>query len=121
MVPPLRNATFIVIVFDLSNRASFVEIKDYLEKARSAAPSNAKIVLVGNKSDIVETREIPRSQMYEYGTKIHAVETLEVSASTGEGVDVFRMMLAREACSAECVRRVPKDVELGMESEGCKC
>jgi hypothetical protein len=35
-LPPIRNVTFRVVIFNLSNRQTLTQIKDYFEKARTA-------------------------------------------------------------------------------------
>jgi Ras-related protein Rab-6A len=121
MLPPLRNATFIVLVFDLSSRETFLRTKDYLEKARTVAPSNVKIILVGNKSDIIETREVNRMQMYDYGAKIHTTAVLEVSASTGEGIQALRTALTTEANLSDTTQRLESKTEEREETSECHC
>jgi small GTP-binding protein len=121
MLPPLRNANFIVLVFDLSSRDSFAQVKDYLDKARTAAPANARIFLIGNKSDMIENREVSRTQMYDFGAKIHATTTLEVSASTGEGITVLRETLAREATSLDPLPFIERRTEQEEAARDCRC
>jgi hypothetical protein len=69
--------------------------------------------LVGNKSDLVESREVSRSQMCDCGVKIRAVATLEVSANTGEGIGGLR-----EASLTESGLRQWEGMTLRNEEEG---
>jgi small GTP-binding protein len=96
MLPPLRHANSIVIVFDLTNSETFLQLKDYLKKARSVAPSQARVILVGNKSDLDAAREVAVEQMWDYGAQIGAATTIQVSAATGEGIDNLKAFLAVE-------------------------
>jgi tRNA U34 5-carboxymethylaminomethyl modifying GTPase MnmE/TrmE len=89
-----------------------------LEKARTGAPPSAKFVLVGNKSDLVESREVSRSQMSDCGEKIRAVATLEVSASTGDGIGGLRETLAMEASLTESGSRQREEWTLRKKQEG---
>ena len=53
-----RNAVGILIVYDVSKRKSFENIKKWVEEARQYASENASVIIVGNKKDLVELREV---------------------------------------------------------------
>ena len=53
-----RNAVGILIVYDVSKRKSFENIKKWVEEARQYASENASVIVVGNKKDLVELREV---------------------------------------------------------------
>ena len=46
-----RNAVGAIVVYDISNRDSFLHIAKWLEQAKANGPPSLTFVLVGNKSD----------------------------------------------------------------------
>ena len=54
-----KSADGILLVYDISNRASFDEIKDYYnEEIKEKCKPEIKVILLGNKTDLEEKREI---------------------------------------------------------------
>ena len=58
-----RNAVGILLVFAFDDEKSFENITSWLEDIRSLCNPNAQILLVGNKSDLQEKREITQAQI----------------------------------------------------------
>lgn len=54
-----RGAAGALLVFDLTNRKSFESLKEWLRDARTLANPNIIIVLVGNKADLEQNRQVP--------------------------------------------------------------
>lgn len=52
-----RGASGALLVFDLTRRESFVHVTDWLNDLRQIAEPDIVVVLVGNKSDLVEAEE----------------------------------------------------------------
>ena len=87
------------IVFDLSNRRSFENVPNWYEELREFVPDiDIPIVLVGNKSDLKEERNI----FYQEGVKLAnrlsekekiKISYIETSALTGENIeDAFNLI-----------------------------
>jgi len=74
-----RGAIGVIIVFDLSNRTSFCNIKQWLMEVEefSTLPPNKKI-LVGNKADLEDRREVEQEEAIEFARKM-GVEYIETS------------------------------------------
>jgi small GTP-binding protein len=91
------QATF--IVFDLTNRASFENIKNWYDELKLFTPGeDIPIVIVGNKTDLAEERKV----FYQEGAKIAntlsksemiKISYIETSALTGSNVeDAFNLI-----------------------------
>ncbi|MFW2570310.1 Rab family GTPase [Legionella sp. 29fVS95] len=86
----------IVVVFDLTNRASFSHVEHYVNDAQRHAMKNPFIILVGNKSDLHKQREISQDEIDALTIKLQAeahniIAYVQTSALTGDGVDeLFR-------------------------------
>ncbi|MFX1309668.1 MAG: Rab family GTPase, partial [Promethearchaeota archaeon] len=87
------------LVFDLSNRESFDNIKNWYEELKLFTPGeDIPIVIVGNKTDLIEQRRV----MYQEGAKLAnnlsksekiKISYIETSALTGSNVeDAFNLI-----------------------------
>ncbi|CAE6469705.1 unnamed protein product [Rhizoctonia solani] len=47
----IRDSSVVIIVYDITNRPSFMSIGKWIDEVRSERPSNVMIMLVGNKAD----------------------------------------------------------------------
>ena len=69
----------IILVYDVSNRESFRKLDHWMKEIRINSPTDAKIVLVGNKSDLVQEREVSTDEGREFAKK-HEMFFWETSA-----------------------------------------
>ena len=83
-----------VLAFDLTNRNSFSELTCWLDRIKSKGPPNVCVVLVGNKSDLVDHREISRTEAEEFAQQ-HHLTYFETSVKTGENIQKAFQILAR--------------------------
>jgi GTPase SAR1 family protein len=93
MLAPLRNADFVVLVCDLTDKTSLSNVRPYFDKAMPAVPSAAVFFLLGNKCDLEERRQITLENLQAFAEKISITNVLEVSAKTGAGLEELRYML----------------------------
>ena len=54
----LKNADFIIIVFDITNKESFLSLNKWLTDAKNNASENTIYVICGNKIDLKERRTV---------------------------------------------------------------
>ncbi|KAL1823479.1 hypothetical protein DCAR_0311385 [Daucus carota subsp. sativus] len=54
----IRDSSVAVIVYDVANRQSFLNTAKWIEEVRTERGNDAIIVLVGNKTDLVEKRQV---------------------------------------------------------------
>ena len=83
-----RDSACAIIVYDITDQASFDKIEDWIRDVRNLAPSDCLLVLVGNKLDLAAQRAISTSQGQELADK-HGIMFFETSASTGEHVQTL--------------------------------
>ena len=81
-----KSAVGAVLVFDLTKRASFDDVETWLTDVRTLSCTNCYIILVGNKADIEDKREITAEEAREFAEK-HGLEYLETSAATGQNIE----------------------------------
>nr|GEX98222.1 Ras-related protein RABH1b [Tanacetum cinerariifolium] len=54
----IRDSSIAVIVFDVASRQSFMNTEKWIEEVRTEQGSDVIIVLVGNKTDLVDKRQV---------------------------------------------------------------
>lgn len=87
-----RNSVGCVLVFDLTSQASFDELQMWLSQFRLVGDPNAVIILVGNKADLTEQREV-QADVAEKFASDHLLEYIETSALTAQNVkETFEKM-----------------------------
>ncbi|KAI5638064.1 ras family domain-containing protein [Phthorimaea operculella] len=81
-----RNANAALLVFDISSAASFAAIKSWVKELQSNVPEPMVLALVGNKSDLVESRAVSYNDAAEFAASIDALYC-ETSALHDQGID----------------------------------
>jgi Ras-related protein Rab-1A len=81
-----RGANSIVMIYDITDKESFANIKKWKNELERYAESGVHLVLVGNKSDLESNRAVSISEAKEYA-RIIECEYVETSAKTGAGID----------------------------------
>ena len=76
-----------IIVFDLTRRVTFDNLPGWIKELRGNAKDDLAIILVGNKKDLDNSREVDENEAIEFA-KIMNCEYIETSAKTGENVDL---------------------------------
>ena len=83
-----KGAMGCIILFDLTNRASFEHIPKWIEEVEKEA-GKIPMLLVGNKLDLKDQRQVPREEAEQMADEL-GMKYIESSAKTGNGVrDVF--------------------------------
>lgn len=118
-----RNAAAAVIVFSLTNRASFDELNKQIEEFIDTAGDKAVIFIAANKSDMADDFDVSFEEAKQYAadTKFRVFLT---SAKSGEGIKQLFSELARELYAKNQNRfmQEPKlELEGDQQKENCKC
>lgn len=111
-----KDSYIIIIVFDITNRMSFInakevwynEIKNYGEKYKFLS-------LVGNKSDKYEGEEVTEEEAISFAKEIDAKFFL-VSAHTGDGINKMFHTLADNFFDEEFMSKVDQSKEDRLDS-----
>ena len=92
-----RGAAGVIVVFDLTQENTFQNVLQWVENARSAAGSDVALMLVGNKSDLVQENPSLRAVTFENAQGLASSNGMlytEVSAVTAAGVnEAFEALL----------------------------
>lgn len=88
-----------VVVYDVTDKTSFLAVPSWITEVRRHAPDDAVIMLVGNKVDIVKEQADLRQVTQQEGEDFAAEHDLlftEASAKTGENVEKLFIDLGKE-------------------------
>jgi len=81
-----KNSVCSFIVYDVTNRQSFLNVQDWFNECKKQTPKTAMMVLVGNKIDLNNKREVS----YEEGenfAKNNSMLFYETSAKNGDNIE----------------------------------
>ena len=81
-----KNCVCAILVYDISNRESFENISQWVNHCIENSPKKVFMILVGNKCDLIESRQIPFEKGKEMAEKNNMM-FFETSAKTGENVE----------------------------------
>ena len=81
-----RGNSVFFVTFDLTNRNSFENIQNWVEKARQHCTQEPILILVGNKSDRSEERVVDQKEIDNTLYELSIVKYFETSAVSGENI-----------------------------------
>ena len=107
-----KNSACALIVYDITRRASFESISSWIEDCKNSSPKSIMMVLVGNKVDLEEKREITIEEGQELAEK-YGLLFFETSAKTGQNVnEVFQK-------SAEAIAKKIENNYYDLDDDSC--
>lgn len=83
----IKDANIIIVVYDISSRASFDHLKVWLNDLKELKKENAIIAFIGNKSDL-NSKEVTNEDMDQVQKDTGYLHST-LSAITGDGVEYF--------------------------------
>ena len=82
-----KDATAAILVYDITRKKTFDEIKNYWYKQLlDCAPSDIVVGLAGNKADLFDREQVSEEEAKEFAKEIKAIFRL-TSAMTASGID----------------------------------
>lgn len=126
----IRDSSGAIVVYDITNRASFLNTSKWIEDVRSERGTDVVIVLVGNKTDLSDRRQVTQEEGEEKA-KENNVMFMETSAKVGNNIKQLFKQLAQalpgqdEAAPADTAPQVQlgqTQPQPGEEAKkGCNC
>ena len=80
-----RDAVGVMLVFAYNSHATYAALDEWINDARNLCDPHAKIMVIGNKTDLKDLREISKAEVEQFA-KSHKIEYIETSAK--ENVNV---------------------------------
>ncbi|KAM8876040.1 ras-related protein Rab-37 [Synchiropus picturatus] len=90
-----RDAHALLLLYDITNKSSFDNIRAWLTEVHEYAQSDVVIMLLGNKADMSSDRAIRRDEG-ERLAREYSVPFMETSAKTGVNVELAFNAIAKE-------------------------
>ena len=84
-----KNSVCALVVYDVTNKDSFDNVKAWIEDCKSQSPKTILMVLVRNKIDLESERAVSKEEGEEF-EKVNNMQFFETSAKNGTNIeDVF--------------------------------
>ena len=81
-----KNTVCAVVVYDISNRESFDNVISWIEDCKLNSPKSVFIILVGNKCDLEEERQVSTEEGSEFATR-YGLNFFETSAKNSMNIE----------------------------------
>ena len=108
-----KNSTCAMVIYDITNRKSFEDVNIWIEEVQNQSPKTVLIILVGNKVDLKDKREVTYDEGKALALK-NGIFFMETSAKTGENVyEVFKHS------AQEVGKNIEKPNYYNLESSNC--
>ncbi|XP_005309147.1 ras-related protein Rab-43 isoform X2 [Terrapene carolina triunguis] len=91
-----RSANGAILAYDISKRSSFQSIPRWIEDVRKYAGSNIVQLLIGNKSDLSDLREVQLEEAQNLAEHYDIICAIETSAKDSSNVEEAFVKMATE-------------------------
>ncbi|KAH0830693.1 GTP binding protein [Lanmaoa asiatica] len=81
----IRDSSVAIVVYDITNRQSYLSTSKWIDDVRSERGNDVIIVLVGNKADLSEKRQVTIEEATQKATQMN-IMFMETSAKAGHNV-----------------------------------
>ncbi|TFY82556.1 hypothetical protein EWM64_g1451 [Hericium alpestre] len=81
----IRDSTVAIVVFDITNRQSFLSTSKWIDDVRSERGNDVMVVLVGNKADLSDKRQVTLEEATAKSQQLN-IMFMETSAKAGHNV-----------------------------------
>ncbi|KAF8599082.1 GTP binding protein [Ceratobasidium sp. AG-I] len=89
----IRDSSVAIVVYDITNRASFMSTSKWIDDVRSERGTDVIIVLVGNKADLSDKRQVTLEEATQKSTQLN-IMFMETSAKAGHNVKTLFKKIA---------------------------
>ena len=93
-----KGAKGAFIVYDITSKVTFNSVDKWIQDLNLYGDKNLTLLLIGNKSDLEEKRQI-KKEVGEEKAKSFGLGFIETSACTGENIDKAFDILLKEVCN----------------------
>ena len=90
----IRDSSVAVVVYDVTNAKTFEQTRKWVDDVRSERGNDVIIVLVGNKTDLADKRQVTEAQGQDEERKNNLM-FIETSAKLGHNVKVLFKRIAQ--------------------------
>ncbi|ETO03361.1 GTP-binding protein YPTM1 [Reticulomyxa filosa] len=90
-----RGAHGVILVYDITQKSSFEHVQDWLDEVHKCTGDNVIKLVVGNKADLIELREVEETVAQAYAQRVNS-SFVETSAKTASNVDKAFLTIAQQ-------------------------
>ncbi|KJH48729.1 Ras family protein [Dictyocaulus viviparus] len=115
-----READALLLVFDVSNRVSFENVRSWLTQVREYGKETVAVTLVGNKCDLGSARTVKSDEAKQLATSYN-IPYIETSAKTGHNVNQAFTDVARRLIEISTGEKCAEVVDVATEDKTWNC
>lgn len=125
----IRDSSVAIVVFDITNRASFLNTSKWIDDVRAERGTDVIIILVGNKTDLSDKRQVTPEDGEKKAKELN-VMFIETSAKAGHNVKALFRKIAlalpggAESDAAPQNQMIDVTAQTGAaetQESGCSC
>ena len=109
----LREAATAVVVYDVTNKATFESIKEWVTNARNLQGDDIKLMLVGNKIDLSDKRQVSTEEGQKLASELK-IGFIETSSKDGTNVNELFKVIASSLPGLEGAEITSNNDPVGM-------
>ncbi|KAJ3681765.1 hypothetical protein LUZ60_014338 [Juncus effusus] len=115
----IRDSSVAVIVYDVASRQSFLNTSKWIEEVRTERGSDVIIVLVGNKTDLVDKRQVSIEEGEAKAQEL-GVMFIETSAKAGFNIKALFRKIAAALPGMETLTSTKQEdmVDVNLKASG---
>lgn len=113
-----RAAPCAVVVYDITNAASFKRAKEWVEELKANGTQNCVIALAGNKTDLADARQVSIDEGKQFATE-RGLVFIETSAKSGDGVQDLFTNIAQLLPKGQANQPAPNIFDDERKKKGC--
>ncbi|KAK1933038.1 Ras family protein [Babesia divergens] len=112
----IRDSSAAIVVYDITSRESFEKVKDWIKDIKELRGDKAIIVIVGNKTDLLDKRKVSYDEGEEEAKKLECL-FCETSAKNGDNInDLFNTVATELLKNLEPVTVNDKLVDIDLKA-----
>uniref|UniRef100_A0A0D9Y1Q4 Uncharacterized protein n=1 Tax=Leersia perrieri TaxID=77586 RepID=A0A0D9Y1Q4_9ORYZ len=108
-----RGAAAAIVVYDITNAASFTRAKKWVQELQAQGNPNTIMALAGNKADMVEARQVPAEEAQTYAQE-NGLFFMETSAKTAINVNNVFHEIAKRLLQGQQAQDTPAGMVLNQ-------
>jgi small GTP-binding protein len=107
-----KEADVAILVYDITSKSSFEELKNYwVEQVLEASPKNIMLVIVANKSDLIDNEQVDEEEARNYAKKVKA-DFFVISAKENNSVNELFKSIAKKYSGANIVEVIEENDDI---------
>ena len=91
----IRGSNGIILMYDITSLESLSRVSEWSQMIKNEIEYDIPILLVGNKLDLEENREVSKEEVEELEMDYNISSSMEISLKTGENVEEMFRKLTR--------------------------